>query len=119
MIDSRHRSDVSKGGRNGGLDNAHAYNGTSMTAYYLTPAEFFHPGEVARDPADTARDTVGVLDQHGSVSTRRDKKCQVQSEYISILNKVFAILCKLSTVLCMKADQTARLIAPGKRHIVS
>ena len=68
MHDSRHAADASKNGRNGGLDKAHAYNGTSRSAYYLTPAEFFHPGEVERDPADTARDTVGVLDQHGNVS---------------------------------------------------
>ena len=67
MHEYRHRSDVSKNGRNGGFDNTHAYNGTSLNAYYLTPAEFFHPGEVNRDPADTARDTVGVLDQQGNV----------------------------------------------------
>ena len=67
MHEYRHRSDVSKNGRNGGFDNTHAYNGTSLNAYYLTPADFFHPGEVNRDPADTARDTVGVLDQQGNV----------------------------------------------------
>ena len=55
-----------KNGRNGGFDQTHAYNGTALS-YYLTPAEFFHPGEVNRDPADTARDTVGVLDQQGNV----------------------------------------------------
>ena len=66
--DVRHANDVYKDGRTGEFDKAHAYNGTSRNAYYLTPAEFFHAGEVARDPADTARDTVGVLDQHGNVS---------------------------------------------------
>lgn len=54
-------------GRNGGLDKAHAFNGSSLQSYYLTPSEFFHGGEENRDPADTAKDVVGVLDQHGEV----------------------------------------------------
>ena len=69
MHDYKHRSDVNKNGRNGGFDSTHAYNGTSLNAYYLTPAEFFHAGEVNRDPADTAKDTVGVLDQQGNVGS--------------------------------------------------
>ena len=66
--DTKHREDPKKNGRNGGLEKNTAYNGTSMNAFYLTPADFFHPGEINRDPADTARDTVGVLDQQGNVS---------------------------------------------------
>ncbi|XP_045189241.2 uncharacterized protein LOC123546768 [Mercenaria mercenaria] len=58
---------VNADGRNGGLDKAHAFNGSSLPNYYLTPAEFFHGGEANRDPADTAKDVVGVLDQHGQV----------------------------------------------------
>lgn len=58
---------VTDGGRNGGLDKAKAFNGSSLQSYYLTPAEFFHGGEANRDPADTAKDVVGVLDQHGEV----------------------------------------------------
>ena len=65
--DTHHRHVVTKGGRNGGLDKAKAFNGTSSSTFYVTPAEFYHPGEVSRDPADTAKDTVGVLDQQGNV----------------------------------------------------
>lgn len=63
---------VTDGGRNGGLDKAKAFNGTSLQNYYLTPAEFFHGGEADRDPADTAKDVVGVLDQQGQVKFLRD-----------------------------------------------
>ncbi|XP_045189240.2 uncharacterized protein LOC123546767 [Mercenaria mercenaria] len=65
--DYRQFHTVTDGGRNGDLSKAKAFNGTSLQNYYLTPAEFFHGGEANRDPADTARDTVGVLDQHGEV----------------------------------------------------
>lgn len=58
---------VTANGRNGGLDKDHAFNGSSIPNYYLTPAEFFHGGEENRDPADTAKDVVGVLDQHGQM----------------------------------------------------
>ena len=55
------------GGRNGGLTANKAYNGTSSGKFTFTPVEFFKGGEVNRDPADTAKDTVGVLDPHGTV----------------------------------------------------
>lgn len=58
---------VTDGGRTGGLTAAKAYNGTTPAQYYHTPSEFFHGGEAERDPADTAKDVVGVLDQHGQV----------------------------------------------------
>ncbi|KAL4220653.1 hypothetical protein ACF0H5_021049 [Mactra antiquata] len=58
---------VTDGGRNGGVTAAKAFNGTSFANYYLTPSIFFHGGEANRDPADTAKDVVGVLDQHGQV----------------------------------------------------
>ena len=58
---------VTANGRNGGFDTAHAYNGSSLRNYYFTPAEFFHGGETDRDPADTAKDSAGVLDQQGKV----------------------------------------------------
>ncbi|XP_052775223.1 uncharacterized protein LOC128213503 [Mya arenaria] len=54
-------------GRNGGMTSAKAFNGTSKTYYYLTPTEFYTGGDLQRDPADTARDGVGVLDQQGHV----------------------------------------------------
>ncbi|KAK3089129.1 hypothetical protein FSP39_001070 [Pinctada imbricata] len=54
-------------GRNGGLTKDKAYNGTNAGKFYFTPAEFFHGGEVERDPADTAKDTIGVLDAHGNL----------------------------------------------------
>lgn len=55
------------GGRNGGNTADKAYNGTSRGNYYQTPVEFYHGGETERDPADTAKDSVGVLDPHGQV----------------------------------------------------
>lgn len=58
---------VTAGGRNGGLTAEKAFNGSSLSSYYITPGEFFHGGEALRDPADTAKDVVGVLDQHGQV----------------------------------------------------
>ncbi|KAJ8317227.1 hypothetical protein KUTeg_005131 [Tegillarca granosa] len=58
---------VTKDGRDGGLNKTSAYNGTNNANFYFTPAEFFHGGEVSRDPADTAKDVVGVLDKHGNV----------------------------------------------------
>ena len=66
--DDRHQTAPTLGGRNGDLDKSKAYNGTSKQVFYLTPADFYHPGEINRDPADTARDTVGVLDRQGNVS---------------------------------------------------
>ena len=55
------------GGRDGGSTAAKAFNGTSRATYYYTPVEFYHGGEGERDPADTAKDSVGVLDPHGEV----------------------------------------------------
>lgn len=66
--DTAHSSDVSEDGLNGGCDDAHAYNRTSTSAYYLTPVEFFYDEEVAGDTADTTRSyDVCILDQHGNV----------------------------------------------------
>lgn len=64
---SRNLHFVTDNGRNGGLNQTTAFNGTGTDNYYLTPAEFYHGGESERDPADTAKDVVGVLDQHGQV----------------------------------------------------
>ncbi|KAL3882915.1 hypothetical protein ACJMK2_029217 [Sinanodonta woodiana] len=58
---------VTQGGRNGGFTADTAYNGSSYSTYYLTPAQFFEGGEVGRDPADTAKDAVGILDKNGTV----------------------------------------------------
>ncbi|XP_033743388.1 uncharacterized protein LOC117329518 [Pecten maximus] len=54
-------------GRTGGTNSTTAFNGTSMSNYYFTPVDFFKSNEVGRDPADTAKDVVGVLDKHGHV----------------------------------------------------
>lgn len=58
-------------GRDGGLTSDMAYNGTSPDKYYMTPVEFFQGGQTERDPADTAKDGVGVLDQTGTVRNYR------------------------------------------------
>ncbi|KAH3827759.1 uncharacterized protein LOC127881513 [Dreissena polymorpha] len=53
--------------RTGGFSKQTAYNGTSKQFYYITPVDFFIGGATGRDPADTAKDSVGVLDEHGNV----------------------------------------------------
>lgn len=73
-------------GRKGGMTPEKAFNGTSSNTYYLTPVEFFSSGETARDPADTAKDGVGVLDESGTVSSLISNKCIVVW-YVSLLNK--------------------------------
>ena len=67
--DRRHENVVTANGRNGGMDKNKAFNGTSYSKYYRTPFEFYSGGTVERDPADTAKDAVGVLDPHGQVCT--------------------------------------------------
>ena len=53
--------------RNGGFDTSTAFDGTNSNNFYRTPAEFYLDGSVSPDPADTASDSVGVLDQDGNV----------------------------------------------------
>eukprot|EP01128_Nolandella_sp_AFSM9_P009702 TRINITY_DN634_c0_g1_i1.p1 TRINITY_DN634_c0_g1~~TRINITY_DN634_c0_g1_i1.p1 ORF type:complete len:836 (-),score=178.75 TRINITY_DN634_c0_g1_i1:120-2627(-) len=62
------RSEVERDGRNGGLTHAKAYDGTHSSRFYRTPIEFFsgEPSE-GKDAADTAKDSVGVLDAEGIV----------------------------------------------------
>lgn len=56
------------GTRNGGMTKDKAYNGTHNKLYYRTPVEFFSSkGSVDHDRADTAKGSVGVLDQQGQV----------------------------------------------------
>ncbi len=63
---------VSANRRNGGKTSLTAYNGTNSKVYYLTPNDFFTAdGEVGRDPADTVRNAVGVLDRNGDVKLVR------------------------------------------------
>eukprot|EP01128_Nolandella_sp_AFSM9_P002048 TRINITY_DN12443_c0_g1_i1.p1 TRINITY_DN12443_c0_g1~~TRINITY_DN12443_c0_g1_i1.p1 ORF type:complete len:742 (+),score=172.27 TRINITY_DN12443_c0_g1_i1:241-2466(+) len=56
------------GGRNGGFTAATAYDGVKYNVFYRTPTEFFSAGADA-DAADTAEDSVGVLDSSGTVRT--------------------------------------------------
>lgn len=59
---------VQKNGRRGQMDAAHAYNGTSWRHFYRTPPEFYKSTtDSTRDPADTAKNSVGVLDKAGHV----------------------------------------------------
>jgi len=55
------------GKRNGKLTPELAFNGTSLQHHYLTPEEFFTGGEVGANPADTTRNSVGILDPKGVV----------------------------------------------------
>ncbi|XP_013417163.1 uncharacterized protein LOC106178501 [Lingula anatina] len=68
-IKSFRDNSIFSGGRNGGLTAAKAYNGTRLNGYYyLTPESFFAGSDSDdKDPADTAKDVVGVLDQKGNV----------------------------------------------------
>ena len=62
------RADIpSMHGRNGQMGQDKAYNGSSSKFFYQTPFEFFHGGSVERDPADTAREGVHVLNSRGWV----------------------------------------------------
>ena len=59
---------VNADGRNGGMTPEKAYNGTRNNIYYLTPEEFFQGAEEPdKDPADTSKGVVGVLDKEGTV----------------------------------------------------
>ena len=71
-----HANFVTRDGRNGNLDQSHAFNGSSAELFYQTPAEFYTTdADGSGDIADTSSDIVGVLDQQGNVSTL----CQVRS----------------------------------------
>jgi len=65
--DRRHTYDVTRTGRNGGLQPDKAYNGTSFKFFYRTPEEFFASDRGEKDRADTNKGTVGVLDRQGVV----------------------------------------------------
>lgn len=55
-------------GRNGGTTPEKAYDGTRSNIFYNTPEELFLGAEEPeRDPADTSKGVVGVLDQQGVV----------------------------------------------------
>jgi len=61
---------VQKQGRNGNQDARHAFNGTSFRHYYITPPEFYKSTtDSNHDPADTAKNSVGVLDKNGTVKS--------------------------------------------------
>lgn len=51
--------------RNGGLDAAHAYNGTSSGYFFRTPVDFY-----SKFDGQHLVEEVGVLDAHGNVSSR-------------------------------------------------
>ncbi|CAH1794029.1 unnamed protein product, partial [Owenia fusiformis] len=58
---------VNANGRNGGFEADKAFNGTNHAFYYQTPVEFYTGTNEKGDAADTARDSVGVLDPDGKV----------------------------------------------------
>ncbi|XP_071101421.1 uncharacterized protein [Haliotis cracherodii] len=60
-------SQVSEIQRVGGETNDTAFNGTGFKTFYRIPPEMFMGKEVERDPADTTKSAVGVLDKHGKV----------------------------------------------------
>ncbi|XP_012934635.1 mucin-17 [Aplysia californica] len=62
------RSVVTESGkRNGKFTPDKAYNGSYHSIYYRIPTELFTGREVGKDPADTVRGSVGVLDDEGIV----------------------------------------------------
>ena len=58
-------------GRYGGRTPEKAYNGTNSKKYYQTPSAFFSGQEVSTDAADTTKNSVGVLDNNGTVRVTR------------------------------------------------
>ncbi|PFX28133.1 hypothetical protein AWC38_SpisGene7133 [Stylophora pistillata] len=56
---------VFQGGRSGGRTPDKAYNGTNSKKYYQTPSAFYTGQEISTDSADTAKNSVGVLDRDG------------------------------------------------------
>ena len=69
--DSDEGKTVTADGRNGGLTEEEAYNGTNSKVYYMTPPEFHDGDEEAGDPADTTSAIAGVLDSKGTMKTLR------------------------------------------------
>jgi len=65
---SQQWDDVTKDGRNGGFTKDTAFFGTNRKTFYRTPEELFlGAGDIERDPADTSKGVVGVLDPKGKV----------------------------------------------------
>lgn len=75
-------------GRTGGTNSSSAFNGTSLNFYYYTPNEFFKSNEVGRDPADTAKDVVGVLDIHGHVRLVKPSGTRIRLPEIDGVGKI-------------------------------
>merc|ERR1719414_2786162 len=66
--DAKLYNKVTANGRNGGLTKEKAYDGSRRNVFYRTPESFFQgAGEVDKDPADTSKGTVGVLDHEGNL----------------------------------------------------
>ncbi|KAK6993436.1 mucin-17 [Biomphalaria glabrata] len=55
------------GKRIGGFLPHSAFNGSLSSQYYRTPADFFSGVELRRNPADTMKKSVGVLDRHNTI----------------------------------------------------
>ena len=56
------------GGRNGDTKNPNkAYNGIGYKTFYQSPVQFYQGTEENRDPADTVKEQVGVLDRKGKL----------------------------------------------------
>ncbi|OWF38072.1 uncharacterized protein LOC110466724 [Mizuhopecten yessoensis] len=77
-----------KNGRTGGTNATTAFNGTSRSYYYYTPNDFFKSNEVGRDPADTAKDVVGVLDKHGHVKIVKPSGTRIMLPEIDGVGKI-------------------------------
>ncbi|XP_069131371.1 uncharacterized protein [Argopecten irradians] len=75
-------------GRTGGTNLTTALNGTSSSNYYYTPVDFFKSNEVGRDPADTAKDVVGVLDKHGHVKLVKPSGTRIVLPEIEGIGKI-------------------------------
>ena len=74
---------VSENGRTGGQTLQTAYNGTNSKKYYLTPSSFYQGNvEIGKDPADTTKNAVGVLDKKGQLRTTRASGTRVFFPFI-------------------------------------
>lgn len=77
---------VSQGGRNGAHTPHGAFDGSNEKVFYRTPTEFFN-GESGRgdkrDPADTEKGAVGVLDPSGQLHTARGSGTWIMLPHIN------------------------------------
>ena len=84
--DGPEKNTPTKGGRNGDSEGT-AYNGTARTVYFTIPAELY--GESSeKDPSDTGKDNVWVLDPEGNSHKTRAGGVSIIMEEIKDVGRI-------------------------------